>query len=124
MIRNAHHTINLINSSIKHKKKQILCNNVNTLILKKFYKLNLIEHFEIKNSFTKINFNPEFKNFKIINYSRVNGKIFLTVNQIRVQRLNLYSTIYLISTNKGILTQYEALQNKCGGFLIAKIIFN
>lgn len=115
--------INNIKIAIIYKKKLIRLNlNKKELILVKILiKLNIIKFIKIyKNGKFDIiiNQNNNFKNIK--NLFKPGQKISISKNEL--QKITLKNNLILVlSTNKGILTNFEALKKKTSGFLIMKI---
>lgn len=115
--------INNIKISIIYKKKLIRLNlNKKELILIKILiKLNIIKfikHYKNNKFDIIINQNNNFKNIK--NLFKPGQKISISKNEL--QKITSKNNLILIlSTNKGILTNFEALKKKTSGFLIMKI---
>ena len=123
MINKTINIINNINITTKHKKKKIQCKYIHPIILKKLYQLNLIKGFYKNKNIYEINLNDNNNPQIFIKiYFKSNSKINFTYNQIVKNKIHLFSTIYILSTPYGYLTQYEAYNKHSGGFLIAKII--
>ena len=117
--------INLIKLAIKHKKKGfiIVKNTKNINILKPFLKLNILKFIKItKNKIivyiNYINNKPIFKN--IVNMFKPSFKKFINLKNIKKISIK-HNWILIISTNKGIINNFEALKIKTGGLLLAKI---
>ena len=51
-------------------------------------------------------------------YARVNGRIRLTLNSIRLLNINSPHTYYILETSKGLMTHKDALRYKLGGLLL------
>lgn len=115
-------TIALINLGHFHKKAEIRSKYVDKRLLVKFHQLNIIKGYSYKDELHQIYFytSREVK-IKVHTFYRTNSKLYMTRSQISFKKICLFSTVYLLSTPLGILTQYEAKNKNCGGFLIAKI---
>lgn len=117
--------INLIKISIKHKKRGFIINNTkkNINILKVFIKINVIKFINIKNN--KIIVYINYKNNKpifinIINLFKNSNKKFISLKNLKKISLK-HNWIFILSTNKGIINNYEALKLNIGGLVLAKI---
>lgn len=117
--------INLIKISTKHKKKGFIINNSkkNINILKAFIKINIIKFINIKNNkiIVYINYKnnkPVFNN--IINIFKSSNKKFISLKNLK-KISNKHNWVFILSTNKGLINNYEALKLKVGGLIIAKI---
>lgn len=117
--------INLINLSIKHNKKGFIINynSKNINILKVFLKINIIKYMQIKDNkiIVYINYHndkPVFRN--IINLFRVSNKKYISLKNLEKIKKK-HNWILILSTNKGILNNYEANNLKLGGLVLAKI---
>ena len=117
--------INLIKICIKHNKKGFIIKktNKNINVLKAFIKINIIKFIFIKNNTITVYINyknnkPVFKN--IINIFKSSNKKFISLKNLK--KINSkHNWIFILSTNKGIINNYEALKLKIGGLIIAKI---
>lgn len=115
-------TIALINLGHFHKKTEIKSKYINKHLLAKFNQLNIIKGYGYKNGFHEIYFHTSCEiRVKVHTFYKTNSKLYITRNQISLKKMCLFSTVYLLSTPLGILTQYEAKNKNCGGFLIAKV---
>lgn len=115
-------TVALVNMGHFHKKSEIKSKFVSVTLLKKFHQLNIIKGYAFKDGFFKIYFHPLSETrIKVHSFYRTNSKLRITKNQIILKKMCLFSTIYLLSTPYGVLTQYEAKNKNCGGFLVSKI---
>lgn len=117
--------VNIIKLSIKYKKKGFIIhkNNNNMNIIKNFIKINLIKYIFLKNNkivafLNYYNNRPVFKN--IINLFSYSNKKTISLKNIKKIN-NKHNWIILISTNKGILNNFEAEKLGVGGLIIAKI---
>ena len=119
---------NLINSiklGYLYNKKvtTVIKNNNNLKLIKLLIKLNIVKFIKINNKLIKLYLNyifnkPIFQN--IVNIYKPSKKSFLNVKNINAIN-NSKNYILIISTNKGILTNFEAEKLKCGGVIIAKL---
>jgi ribosomal protein S8 len=116
--------INLIkiNYNLK-KKKLILKYNLSKndfKIAKLFIQLNIIKIIKKEENklviyFTYRKNNPVFYNIK--NLYKPSRPFFINLNQIlKINKKN--NNIFILSTNKGLMTNFEAEKNKVGGILI------
>lgn len=112
-----------INYLLKKKKLKINMNKKETKILKIFLQLNIIKLVKNKKNkfiiyFQYINNNPIFGNIQ--NMYKPSKLSFINLKQIiKINKKNNY--IFFLSTNKGIINNFEAEKNKIGGILILKI---
>ena len=115
--------INNIKIAIIYKKKLIRLNLNKTEInfLKILLKLNIIKFIK-KNKNNRydiiINHNNNFKNIK--NLFKPGQKISISLNELKNLSFKK-NWILILSTNKGVLTNFEAIKKKTSGFLIMKI---
>jgi ribosomal protein S8 len=126
MIRKINNTIATLNTAVLHKSRTVESRYIDKDLMRKMYELNIIKDFNEKKcsyTITKVILEGKVRIY-IKNFFRKHSKIFLSRNQILKKRLHLFSTIYLFSTNIGILTQHEMVNKRVGGFLITKITFN
>ena len=116
-------------SSKKLFFKKLLFFSQNFKYIKILYKLGVVNHYLILKSkkikFIKFNLTyykqkPFFKHIKIV--SKPSKKYVITYNALKIIYPSLKNSIILIETNKGILTQTEALFFKLGGLLISIIL--
>jgi ribosomal protein S8 len=118
-------TINLIknNYHLKKKKLKIKLNLKEKQILKIFLQLNVIKLIKNNKNTYNIYFNyidnePIFRNIK--NIYKPSKPVFINLKQIlKINKKNNF--IFYISTNKGVITNFEAEKYKIGGILILKI---
>lgn len=116
--------INIIKINILNKKNKIIIkkNKINNRIIKILIKLNIIKYVIKKNENIIIYLNFFKKNksiFKLKNmFKKTNVKIIKFKNLIKINKKN---NILLLSTNKGLLTNYDAIKKKTGGILILHI---
>ena len=120
MINITHQILNIVKLGLNHKKKNLRLKNINKPPITFLYKLNLINNVQRIGKFFMLNINLNSK-LKIKNLCRSGGVIYLTYNQIIRKKIHLHQTIYMLSTNYGILSQHDAVKKKCGGFLMGKI---
>lgn len=112
-----------MNYLLKKKNLKINLNQKEKIILKIFLQLNIIKL--IKNDkkklniyFQYINNEPVFNNIK--NMYKSSKPTFINLKQInKINKKNNY--IFFISTNKGVINNFEAEKLKIGGILILKI---
>ena len=117
--------VNLLKLAVLNNKKGFVIkkNNLNTNIIKSFIKIGLIKFIKIENKkiivyINYINNKILFKN--IINLWKKNN--IKTISYKKLIKINKkYNWIHLISTNKGVLNTYEAIEQKIGGILISQI---
>jgi ribosomal protein S8 len=117
-------TLNRIKINNIIKKKILLINiNKNELnFLKKLIKLNIIKYiFKNKNNYIIV-LNFFKKNKLIFNlknlYKPCNNKILKNKN---INKINKKNKILLLSSNEGIINNYEAEKKKIGGIIIVYI---
>ena len=122
MINSASKTTSTINGAFLHKKFKLKMQFINKAVLVKLQNLGLIKNFQKKPDFFSIVLNRTMtKNVKIHTYYRTHSKLYISKTQILKKRIHLFSTVYILSTPFGLLTQYEALCKNSGGFIISKI---
>lgn len=117
--------VNMIKTTINFEKKGFIIKNnkLNFEILKAFLKINVIKFIKKEGRMlivyiNYINNKPVFTN--IINVFRSSNKKFISLNQLKfLNSKNKY--IMIISTSKGILNSYEAINSNTGGLIIAEI---
>jgi len=117
-----HRLINLIKLNLIYKKKILKYNfkkkNIN--IIKILISLNKKKYIKKKNKNIYIYLNNIIKYNYIKNLYKPSKKIFLK-NEI-IKKLTLKKKwIFLLSTNKGIITNFEAIKKNLGGIIILKI---
>lgn len=119
--------INIIKTTIKSNKKGfILQNNKSNLrILTAFLKIGVIKFIKKntknKNLLVYINYfdnKPIFTN--IINMFKPSNKKFINLKNLKNLSYNK-KYIIILSTSKGILNNYEAINANVGGLVIAEI---
>ena len=112
-----------INYYLKKKKLKIKLNKKETKILKIFIQLNIIKLIKNKKNtfniyFQYINNEPIFKSIQ--NMYKPSKLLFINLKQIiKINKKNNY--IFFLSTNKGVINNFEAEKYKIGGTLILKI---
>lgn len=114
--------INLIKINLIYKKKIIKYKYIkkNTNFIKTLINLNIIKYVKKKNKIIFIYINNFYNKNYIKNYIKPSRSLFL--KNIIIKKLTLKKKwIFLVSTNKGIITNFEALKKKVGGLLILKI---
>lgn len=117
--------INLIKISVsKNKKGFVIINNTKNInIVKVFLKINIIKFVRIKDNYifayiNYVNNKPIFKN--IINMFKPSKKRFISLKELEKIKKK-HNWILILSTNKGLINNFEAVNFKVGGLLIAKI---
>jgi len=119
--------VNLLKLSIILKKKGFFINNnkKNLELLKVFLKINIIKYVKIekygKKLFVCINYinnKPVFKN--IVNLYKPSRKYNISLKTLECVSKN-HNWIIILSTNKGIINNFEAVKYKTGGVVLAKI---
>ena len=116
--------INTIKINMLNKKNKIIINynkkNIN--ILKILLKLNIIKFIIKKNKKIIIIINFLKKNktiFKLKNlYKNSNYKIIRFKN---LKKINNNNCLFIISTNKGVILNYDSIKKKIGGVLLTYI---
>jgi ribosomal protein S8 len=114
--------INLIKLNLIYKKKIIKYkyNKKNLSIIKILIILNIIKYVKRNNKTIYIYINNLYKHNYINNIYKPSRSVFLK-NSI-IKKLTLKKKwVFLLSTNKGIITNFEAVKKKTGGILILKI---
>lgn len=114
--------INLIkiNYILKKKKLKTKLNKKDFEIIKLFTKLNLIRYVKKNNDYYYIYFkyvggNTIFYNIK--NVYKPSKPSFMNLKEIKkINKKN--NNIFLLSTNKGLITNFEAEKNKIGGIVV------
>ena len=111
--------------SILYKKKGFIIKNnkQNLNILKLYIKINIIKFIKIenKNIFVYINYinnKPIFKN--IVNLYKPSHKYSISLKEL-ININNNHNWILILSTNKGLMNNFEAVKKGFSGILIAKI---
>jgi len=121
-----HKIINLIKNNYNLKNDHVKINKLNKndfKIIKIFLKLNIIKIVKNKNNnfvlyFKYLNKNTIFGNVK--NFYKPSKPCFLNLKEIK--KINKKkNNIFILSTNKGLITNFEAEQNNVGGILILTI---
>lgn len=95
------------------------------IVLKKFKNLGLCGFVSLSNSTLRISLNYHFQTpitGQILTFSTKRHK-FITNYQSLVKLTQVSpSIVFILSTSYGVLTHYEALKLKIGGYLIASFI--
>jgi len=119
-------TINLIKNNYNLKNSYVKIDKLNKndfKIIKIFMKLNIIKSIKIKNKkyflyLKYLNNNNVFGHIK--NLHKPSKPFFLNLKEIK--KINKKkNNIFLLSTNKGVITNFEAEKNQIGGLLILLI---
>ena len=121
MINTKSHVLNIVNISLKYRRKIIIRKHIDKNIILFLFKNNLIfnAHQLNKHYHLLTNLNM-FCNIK--NLYRGGAKLYISHNQIIKKKLHLHPTIYIISSSNGLISQHEAIKKKCGGFFVGKIL--
>jgi len=116
--------INNIKNGIKNKLIFINCSlsKENIEILKILQKESIITGFLIGKQKIKIYINLKISNLFLYKISKSSNKVFSSINKIKIS--NQGAGITLISTSKGIKTDYDARISKLGGEIICQINWN
>jgi len=114
--------INLIKLNLIYKKKILKYNfkKKNTNIIKILISLNIIKYIKKNNNFIYIYLNNFIKYNFIKNLYKPSKKIFLKKEIIKKLTLKK-KWIFLLSTNKGVITNFEAIKKNLGGVMLLKI---
>lgn len=117
--------VNLIKLNLIYKKRKIRVklNKYEFNLIKFLIKINLIKFVKKNNKnydifFNYINNKPIFRNIK--NISKPSRSVFITNKKLKYIS-NKHKTLFLLNTNKGILTNLEAINMKIGGLIILKL---
>lgn len=117
--------VNILKLSIILNKKGFLIknNNTNLNILKAFLNINIIKFIKIYNNKLLVYVNyknnkPIFNN--IINVFKPSYKKYINLDSL-IYLSKKYNWIFIISTNRGILNNFEAINLKTGGLIISVI---
>lgn len=117
--------INLIKLNLIYKKRKfrIKLNKNEFNLIKMLVKINLIKFIrKNKNSYdiylNYLNNRPLFSN--IINTNKSSKLIFISNKKLKYIT-NKYKILLILNTNKGILTNFEAINLKVGGIIILKL---
>jgi ribosomal protein S8 len=117
--------INNIKLSQKYKKGvlRLKLNKHELNIIKILIKVNIIKFVKRDEDIFNIYLNyfnqkPIFQNITII--SKPSKPVFISYKMLKHITLK-YKFILIINTNKGVLTNFEALKNKLGGVLMIKL---
>ena len=109
---------------IYNKKGFIIQNNKNNInFFKSFIKLGIIKFIKIEKIYIKVYINyinnkPIFKN--ITNLYKPGRKMYVSLKNLK--KINdKHNWIIILSTNQGIMNNFEAVKKKIGGVIIAKI---
>lgn len=117
--------INLIKINLKYKKKFFFykLNKKEIMIIKILIKYNIIKFIQItknNNYIIFLNYKNDNSVFEITNLYRPSLKKLININEINLMTRKKNS-IFILSSNKGILTNVEALAKNVGGILILKL---
>lgn len=117
--------INLIKLNLIYKKKVIKYkyNKKNINIIKILILLNIIKYIKKNNNLIYLYINNFYKHNYINNLHKPSRPLFLK-NSI-IKKLTIKKKwIFLLSTNKGVVTNFEAVKKNLGGMLLLKINTN
>jgi ribosomal protein S8 len=112
-----------LNYMLKRNKIKIKLNKNDFKIIKIFIKLNIIKNIKKnKNNFyiyfRYVKNNPVF--YSIKNIYKPSKPVFINFKEIKkINKKN--NSIFILSTNKGLITNFEAEKNKTGGIIITLI---
>lgn len=114
--------INLIKLNLIYKKKIIKYkfNKKNINIIKILIILNIIKYVKKNKKIIFIYINNFYKHNYINSFYKPSRSIYLKNSVIKKLTLKK-KWIFLLSTNKGVITNFEAVKKKLGGTLILKI---
>lgn len=117
--------INLIKLNLIYKKRVLRTklNKYEFNLIKSLIKVNLIKFIRKNNFYYDIFLNylgekPLFSNIK--NTYKSSKLIFISNKKLKYIT-NRYKIIFILSTSKGILTNYEAIEMGVGGLIILKL---
>lgn len=111
-------------TTLYNKKGFIIEKNKNNIdFLKVLLKINIIKFIKINNDKIYVHINyidnkPVFKN--ITNLFKPGYKLYISLKNLKKLSFK-YNSIMVLSTSKGILTNFEAIKNNVGGLLIMKV---
>ena len=123
-----HKIINLIKINYLYKNDNIKLkiNKKDLIFINFFIKFGVIKHLKFLKSEKKflIKFNycynePVYRGIKNM-YQPSKPKFINLKNLTKINKKN--NSIYILSTNKGLITNFEAEKNKIGGILIFRLI--
>jgi ribosomal protein S8 len=121
--------INLIaqvNSAFKNKRSTVIYkfNKVSLNFIQALNKIGFFLKVEIKNKLVVLHLKPNKaslqKTLKIKLLSKPSNSFFFTLYQLKALCNKNKKTIFILSTKKGFLTNFEALHNNLGGEIICK----
>lgn len=110
-----------ININLKKKIMRLKLNKNELILIKLLIKLNIIKFTKkLNNNIYDVflNYNCNFKNIK--NLYKPSRKFFLSYNELKKITLKK-NWILILSTNKGLLTNFELIKKKTSGILILKL---
>jgi ribosomal protein S8 len=111
-----------INNIIKKKNLITNINNKELNFLKKLIKMNIIKFVFKKNNKYIIILNLYKKNKLIFNIKNLyNTSNYKYLKYKNIKKINKKNKLLIISSNKGIINNYEAETKKTGGVIIAFI---
>jgi ribosomal protein S8 len=110
-------------TSQHYKKKYVKTNRTEHFdqIIPLLIKLNIVKYVIINKNIATIYLQTNNLT-KIINYSTSGNTNTISIENLK--KLNeKKNTIFLLSTNEGVITHYEAIKKKIGGIIILGVIF-
>lgn len=119
-----HKIINLIKNNYNLKNSYAIINKLNKndfKIINIFIKLNIIKKIKKNKNYFLIHFKYLNSNDVVFNsiknFYKPSKPYLLTLKEIKkINKKN--NNIFILSTNKGLMTNFEAEENKIGGLLI------
>lgn len=112
-------TVNAIKVAYNNKLSSVKIpyNKHLIFLLNTFINISYIESYEIKDTYVYINLNRDainyWKNVKII--STQSKKYYISYKKLHLMTKYDFSTVVLLHTSQGILTNQQAIKNKIGG---------
>lgn len=116
--------INLLITNYFYKKKytKIADNLTVHNVCKQLIKLNVIKYSVVQNKTRIIFFQTNTLGIKLKNFFKTSAKKFITINELKSVGKNKKITL-IISTNKGVMTNIEAIKNNVGGVLLIGVMY-
>jgi len=117
--------INSIKLSNNYNKKGFIIQNnkKNIEVLKLFIKIRIVKYIKLEKKvifvyLNYINNKPVFKN--IVNLFKPGHQYYISLKDLKKVSLK-HNWILLLSTNKGLMNNFDAIKNNTGGLVLAKI---
>ena len=111
-----------INNIIKKKNLILNINNKDLNLIKKLIKLNIIKFVFVKNNKYILILNFFKKNKLIFNIKNLyKTSNYKTLKYKNIKKINKKNKFLIISSNKGLINNFEAEKEKTGGLIIAYI---